>query len=432
MIPRSLRKLAAHLGSGDLILETYLEALEQRIAEREPQVLALVPEDGRFERLQRQARELLERYPEPGSRPPLFGVPLGVKDIFRVDGFPTGAGSRLPSGEFEGEESEAVTRLKEAGALILGKTVSTEFAYFAPGVTRNPHDPRRTPGGSSSGSAAAVGAGECPLTLGTQTIGSISRPASYCGVVGYKPSYDRIPRRGVIPLSPSLDHIGPFAETVGGVRLAASILCEEWRDESPTSRPTLGVPAGAYLDNAEADGRELFGGVCDRLRSAGYAIVLTEAMPEFAAIVARHQALVAADAAEVHAHWYAEYGDRYHPKTAELLERGREVSESDLERARAGRQELRRELMLQMAEHGIDLWISPASCGVAPIGLDSTGSPVMNLPWTHAGLPTVSVPAARDADGLPFGLQVAAGFWRDERLLGWAEEIEAVVDPDAG
>jgi Asp-tRNA(Asn)/Glu-tRNA(Gln) amidotransferase A subunit family amidase len=150
-------------------------------------------------------------------------------------------------------------------------------------------------------------------------------------------------------------------------------------------------------------------------------------MPEFSAIVARHETLVAAEAALVHERWFARYSARYQAKTAELLERGRGVSQSDLDSARAGRQELRRELMVQMAERGIDLWISPASCGVAPFGLESTGSPVMNLPWTHAGLPTVAIPAATSSEGLPFGLQIAAGFWRDEQLLGWAQQIERAL-----
>ncbi len=141
-------------------------------------------------------------------RPPLFGIPIGIKDIFHVNGFSTHAGSRLPPKQLMGEEAKCVSDLKKAGALILGKTVTTEFAYFEPGPTMNPHNPNHTPGGSSSGSAAAVAAGLCPLALGSQTIGSIIRPASFCGVVGYKPSYDRISRDGVIPVSPSLDHIG--------------------------------------------------------------------------------------------------------------------------------------------------------------------------------------------------------------------------------
>jgi Asp-tRNA(Asn)/Glu-tRNA(Gln) amidotransferase A subunit family amidase len=427
VIPRGLERLAALLRSGDLGVESYLEQLERRIEEREPETLALLPETGRFERLGREATALISRYPEPEGRPPLFGIPVGIKDIFRVDGFATGAGSSLPVDEFAGPESEAVSSLKAAGALVLGKTVSTEFAYFAPGATRNPHDSRRTPGGSSSGSAAAVAAGECPLTLGTQTIGSISRPASFCGVVGFKPSYDRISRDGVIPLAPSLDHIGSFTETVSGARLVAAVLCEEWQEEEPAPRPILGVPVGAYLEQADEDGHALFSAICDRLTGVGYSVVRTDAMLEFAAIRARHDRLVAAEAALVHKQWAVQYGELYHPKTRELLERGRLVSQSEIAEARAGRQELRRELMVRMGAQGIDLWISPAARGVAPLGLDSTGDPVMNLPWTHAGLPTVAIPAAIDTDGLPFGLQIAAGWWRDEHLLAWAEGIEAAL-----
>ena len=205
-----------------------IDQLEDHFNKREPEVLAFLPEAGRFDRLRREARQLLDRYPQPDQRPLLFGVFIGVKDIFRVDGFPTRAGSRLPPDLFAGEEAESVTRLRQAGALILGKTVSTEFAYFAPGPTRNPHHLQHTPGGSSSGSAAAVAAGLCPVALGTQTIGSIIRPAAFCGVVGYKPSYDRISRSGVIPLSPSLDHVGLFAADVEDVKRCAQLLIGEW------------------------------------------------------------------------------------------------------------------------------------------------------------------------------------------------------------
>lgn len=429
MTPLGLETLAAGLAGGEISFDSYLEALERRTEEREPQVQALIPEPGRFERLRRDARALEARFPDRRARPALFGIPVGIKDIFRADGFATGAGSRLPHETFAGSQSKAVTRLVEAGALILGKTVSTEFAYFAPGATTNPHDVTRTPGGSSSGSAAAVAAGECPLTLGTQTIGSISRPASYCGVVGYKPSYDRISRDGVIPLSRSLDHVGPFAREVAGVRTAAAILCDEWQAVGESAQPRLGVPVGTYLEQAEESGQALFAGICERLSEAGYEIVHVDAFPEFETLVARHEALVAAEAAEVHGDWLERFGELYHSRTVALIERGREVSETELAAARAGRQALRRELMVLMAERGIDLWISPAARGVAPLGLDSTGSPVMNLPWTHAGLPTVSVPAAVNAEGLPFGLQIAGSYWRDELLLEQAEGLASVLQP---
>jgi len=206
-----------------------LDQLEARFGARESSVLAFVPEEARFERLRREARILLDRYPQPESRPPLFGVCVGVKDIFHVDGFITRAGSRLPPEILQGAEAESVTQLKAAGALIVGKTVTTEFAYFAPGPTRNPHNAEHTPGGSSSGSAAAVAAGLCSIALGTQTIGSTGRPASFCGVAGYKPSRERISRAGVIPLSPSLDHVGVFAANAADVTQVARLLCRDWR-----------------------------------------------------------------------------------------------------------------------------------------------------------------------------------------------------------
>ena len=198
----------AALRSGELDLRQRLDEVAAHFDEREARVLSLMPEPNRFERLHRDAEALLAQYREPASRPALFGALLGVKDVFRVDGFETRAGSRLPPSTFAGPEASSVTRLRHAGALLLGKTVSTEFAYFAPGPTRNPHDPERTPGGSSSGSAAAVGAGLCDATLGTQTIGSVTRPASFCGVVGFKPSFGRVPTDGIIPLAPGLDHVG--------------------------------------------------------------------------------------------------------------------------------------------------------------------------------------------------------------------------------
>ena len=170
--PSATRPRALHMGlqMGDIGLDEYLDALQAQFAQREPEVIAFLDEEGRWGRLRREAAGLERRYPDPNKRPALFGMPVGVKDIFHVDGFETQAGSKLPARALRGAEAESVKRLKAAGALILGKTVTTEFAYFAPGPTRNPHRPAHTPGGSSSGSAAAVGAGMAPLALGTQTV----------------------------------------------------------------------------------------------------------------------------------------------------------------------------------------------------------------------------------------------------------------------
>jgi len=424
----SLLALANTLRSGELSFDDYLGQLEARFNKWEPDVQAFLPEAGRFDRLRRQALALLERYPHPINRPPLFGLPLGVKDIFHVDGFRTRAGSRIPVEELEGRQAQSVSILKETGVLIAGKTVTTEFAYFAAGPTRNPHDLEHTPGGSSSGSAAAVAAGLCPIALGTQTIGSVIRPASFCGVVGYKPSYDRISRYGVIPLSPSLDHVGVFANDVAGVELVASQLCPDWQIVVRESKPVLGIPEGPYLEKASEEGLDHFNSVCEKLKTNGCEILAVPAMANFAEIQARHQLIVAAEAAQVHAQWYSAFRDEYHPKTAELIERGREIAVGKLAEATIGRRELRMTLTDLMDEHGLDLWISPSARGAAPRGLTSTGDPVMNLPWTHSGLPAVSLPAGRNNMGLPLGLQVVGRWYEDEAVLEWCAQLELMVE----
>ncbi len=431
-----LSPLAAELRAGRLSLESYIKQLETQFAAHEERVLAFLPEENRFERLRQEAAALEARYPEPESRPALYGVPIGVKDIFHVAGFLTRAGSRLPTDLLAGPEAESVTQLKQAGALILGKTVTTEFAYFAPGPTRNPHNLAHTPGGSSSGSAAAVAAGLCPLALGTQTIGSIVRPAAFCGVVGFKPSYGRISAEGVIPLSPSVDHIGFFSQDVAGAILAAAVLVQDWRDElsagapagataggPAVDRPVLGLPEGPYLQKASAEGLSHFQATGKKLAQAGFELRPVETMTDFEQIYARHNTLVAAETALVHQEWFSRFSQLYHAKTTELIERGQPVSTEQLEAARAGRAQLRQELTALMANHGISAWIAPAAVGAAPATLDSTGDPIMNLPWTHAGLPSANLPAGFAKNGLPLGLQLVAGWQEDEKLLAWAGQV---------
>jgi Asp-tRNA(Asn)/Glu-tRNA(Gln) amidotransferase A subunit family amidase len=347
-------------------------------------------------------------------------VLVGVKDIFRVDGFPTRAGSQLPAEALAGPEAASVRRLKDAGVLIVGKTVTTEFAFFGPGPTRNPHRATHTPGGSSSGSAAAVAAGLADLALGTQTIGSIIRPASYCGVVGFKPSYERVSRAGVIPLSPSFDHIGPFATTVAGVQRAAAALIPDWRTHPDVGEPVIGVPAGPYLQRADLPTRLHFATLIDQLEAGGVDVRRVAAFDDFEELALRHYQIVAGDAARVHAIWFSQYGQLYHPRTQELITRGQSIGDLELEALRASRLALREELTALMDEHGLDLWASPSAPGPAPEGLDSTGDPVMNLPWTHAGFPALSLPSGRAANGLPLGFQLTGRFGRDEELLAWA------------
>ena len=392
---------------------------------RAPQVLAFLPETGRFERLRREAQFLLDRYPSESARPPLFGILVGVKDMIHVHGFPTCAGSRLPPEVLRGHEAECVTRLRQAGALILGKTHTSEFAYSASTPTRNPRHPGHTPGGSSSGSAAAIATGLCSLALGTQTTGSIIRPAAFCGVVGFKPSGDRISRAGVVPLAPSIDHVGFFETDVSQASLVASLLCDDWQPHTLSlPRPVLGIPEGHYLARASDEARTHFDAVCQRLASAGYEVRSAPAMPDFEAIADRHNLILDAEAALVHATWFEVYADRYRPETAEMIRRGQNIAAAALGKAQEGRQGLRAALTESMDTFGLDLWLSPAAPGPAPKGLDYTGDAIMNLPWTHSGLPTLNLPVGTNSAGLSLGLQVAARWYADERLLAWSLALE--------
>ncbi|MEO5887765.1 MAG: amidase [Anaerolineales bacterium] len=421
-------QLIESLRSGELRLPEYLAQVEAHFGEHEPSVLSFIPEENRFARLQREADALVLRYPDLIIRPSLFGALAGIKDIFHVEGFVTQAGSRLPSAILQGREAESVSRLKDAGALIFGKTVTTEFAYFSPGPTRNPHNSEYTPGGSSSGSAAAVAAGFCNLALGTQTIGSLIRPASFCGVVGVKPTYDRISRDGVIPLSPSLDHIGFFASDVETAVNAARALYKDWDEPISLDRkPILGIPEGPYLACASDYALARFNTICNSLSGAGYEIRRVPVMDDYQDIRTRHDVIMSAEAAQVHKAWFENYENLYSPKFSDLIKRGQSVSNSQLQDAFESRDTFRNHITQAMVDNNIDLWISPPTIGPAPKGLENTGDPVMNLPWTQIGFPAINLAAGKSDDGLPMGFQVVGKWNSDESLLVWAGDLEKVV-----
>jgi Asp-tRNA(Asn)/Glu-tRNA(Gln) amidotransferase A subunit family amidase len=423
------RSLIEDLRAGQMLLPDLLSQVESRFIEREPSILAFIPEEERFTRLHRDADALVLRHPDLIKRPLLFGALAGVKDIFHVEGFTTQAGSRLPSDGLQGEEAQSVSRLKEAGALIFGKTVTTEFAYFSPGPTRNPHHPEHTPGGSSSGSAAAVAAGFCHVALGTQTIGSIIRPASFCGVVGLKPTYDRISRKGVIPLSPSLDHIGFFVPDVESAVNAGRVLYRDWDEPiEPLKKPVLGIPEGPYLQSASEEGLAHFERVCKLLENAGYEVHDIQILTDFADIRARHDVIMSAETAQVHKTWFEKYENLYSGKFIELIRRGQATTNDQLQTALEARDDFRAEIQRTFLDQNIDLWISPSTVGPAPKGLESTGDPVMNLPWTQAGLPAINLPAGKNQAGLPMGLQVVGNWYKDEPLLLWAQDVQKVLN----
>jgi len=427
--PAPLAATASALRGGQLDLLVYINDLCDRVDAYDPQIQALLPEAERRARLLDEAKALQARFPDPARRPPLYGIPVGVKDMFYVDGFPTRAGSRLPEEAFSGFEAACVTMLRGAGALILGKTVSTEFAYFEPGPTRNPHNLNHTPGGSSSGSAAAIAAGFCPLALGTQTIGSTIRPAAFCGIVGFKPSYERIPAMGVIPCAPSVDTVGLFTQDIAGMSLAAALLCRDWRpaSTSPARLPLLGIPDGPYLTQTSPEGMAAFVRSVSLLEQAGYTVKRVPVMPDIEEINDRHMLLVCAEMAEVHAAWFARYEHLYRPRTADAIRKGQQVSAVELIAARDGRLKLRHELQTLMLQEKIDLWLCPAAPGSAPEGIQTTGNSIMNLPWTHAGLPAITLPAGVAPDGLPLGLQMVGAFMADKQLLEWTTMIEKTL-----
>jgi Asp-tRNA(Asn)/Glu-tRNA(Gln) amidotransferase A subunit family amidase len=425
--PLSLSQSINDLRNGLVDPEEYLNKVCDRIDAVDPVIHALLSEPGRRERLVREARELKSKYPIPDERPALYGIPVGVKDIFRVDGFPTKAGSNLPETNFQGKESAVVTVLKRAGALILGKTVTTEFAYFEPGPTCNPCLPTHTPGGSSSGSAAAVACGFVPFALGTQTIGSITRPASFCGVFGYKPSIHRIATDGVIPFSGSADHVGFFTQDLPGIETAAAILCKQWKTvtDMPARIPVIGIPSGDYLNQANDEVLQFFEVKIKQLENAGCRIINVDAFGDIRKINTHHRNMIAAEFAEVHKLWFEKYKDLYRNSTRELILEGRTVSQEAVIGAKLGMQSLREKIEGLKVQYKIDLWLSPSSCTAALPGLTSTGSPLMNLPWTYMGVPTISVPSGTALSKLPLGLQFAGSFMEDELLLSWLRKIEA-------
>jgi len=430
MIPRSLiyRSLTDSLKLGLQSYPEFLSQVEARFMQFEPSVLSFIPEQDRFTRLFDEAEALVISYPDSPKQPPLFGALVGVKDIFHVEGFVTQAGSRLPSEVLQGREAESVSRLRNAGALILGKTVTTEFAYFSPGPTHNPHNLEHTPGGSSSGAAAAVAAGFCHLALGTQTIGSVIRPAAFCGVVGVKPTYERISRAGVIPLSPTLDHIGFFTPDISTAKQVAPILYTNWDDSiSSDIKPTLGIPEGPYLACASDYALACFNAICQSLSDAGYELRLVRVMDDYQAIRDRQDGIMSYDAAHVHAEWFKKYENLYSPKFTELIKRGQKVTDDQFQNALQARDAFRDQITQTMNDNNIDLWICPPAIGPAPKGLDSTGDPVMCLPWTQIGFPAINIPTTKNEDGLPMGLQIVGKWNADESLLAHAKDIEKIV-----
>ncbi|MFJ9951444.1 amidase [Kitasatospora sp. NPDC091207] len=427
--PRSLADESARARAGRPGPVVRADRLCAAIERLDPLIHTFVPEPGRPGRLRAEARALVARYPDPAAAPPLYGVAVGIKDIVHVDGLPTHAGSALPPGVLAGPQAVVVDRLRAAGALVAGKTVTAEFAGGAPGPTRNPHHPGHTPGGSSSGSAAAVAAGLVSLAIGTQTVGSVIRPAAYCGVVGLRPTYGRIPMDGVIPNAPSFDTLGLFTADLAGAALAAPLLCDDWQDAPVPSGPppVLGVPTGPYLEQAGPVALAAFREQLDLLAAAGWTVREVDLLPDFGWLVGQVRTINRFEQARSHADWFARFGGLYRPETAAGIRHGQAVRPEDYETALTAREPARTGLADAWAAAGVDLVVAPAATGPAPLGLSSTGDAVMSLPWSYAGLPALSLPAGVSAAGLPLGLQVVGAAGADELLLARAAPLERAL-----
>ena len=398
------------------------------IAEADEHLKVFVPGTHNQNQVLEQVDQLLALFPDATLRPPMFGVPVGIKDIFHCDGFVTRCGSDLPPELFQGAEAHAVTRLKAAGAIVMGKTATTEFAYFAPAATRNPVNPDHTPGGSSSGSAAGVAAGFFKYALGTQTVGSIIRPAAYCGIAGFKPSLGRIDTAGVVPFSWTVDHVGCFGRTASSLVSILAVIVDSWQNTSSPDRIRLGVPSGPYLAQAEAPAMTAFREQIQRLEEAGCDVIEVAVLDDIQEINNLHMRLIAAEIARVHAPWYYEYLGRYRSVTREIINTGITVTDEDLEKMSFSCSRLRNIISKTMTRNRLDAWVCPAATSEAPAGLETTGSPLMNLPWTHAGLPAITIAAGKGPKGLPLGLQLVGDFMADEYLVALTTLVETMLD----
>ena len=413
---------AAATRCGEIRSETLVRACLDRIADTEERIQAWTYLDA--EHALEQARAADRRRASGAPLGPLHGLPVGVKDIYDTADMPTENGTVLYRGRQPDEDASAVALLRQAGAVIMGKTVTTELAVYAPGKTTNPHDPRRTPGGSSSGSAAAVAASMVPLALGTQTNGSLIRPASYCGVYGFKPSHGSISRHGILKQSLTLDHPGVFARSVDDVALVSSVLfAHDGKDEDVREGIRLEVPATiapprvAFVrtplwPQATQTSREAFLRLFDRW--SGFAREV-ELPPAFGSAIDWHRTIMESDIAHSYASLYTRGRGELSDVLVQMIERGQRCTSEEYSRAQEGRLRLERELRVTF--DAFDVIVTPATQGEAPLGLAATGSPMFCTIWTLCGVPAISAPILDGEDGMPIGAQLVGPRRQDGRLL---------------
>ncbi len=414
----------------------FVEACLTRIRDFDPQVQAWAFLDPDYARAQARASDTLRLSGQPIG--PLHGLPVAIKDIFDTADMPTEYGSPIYGGRTPSRDATVVSQLRAAGAVIMGKTVTTEFAYFFPGKTRNPHNPEHTPGGSSSGSAAAVGANMVPLAIGSQTNGSTIRPAAYCGVIGFKPTHGLISRHRAFALSRTLDHVGLFARSVGDIALMAEQLAG-YDENDPDTRPRARIPfievaaeepplppMFAFIKTPvwERADDETKAGFAEIVEQLGGQVEEVELFPSALDAWQFHQQIMSAEMAVNLEREWEKGRECLSAQLRSQIERGREVRAVDYQHA------LRQiapmyESFVELFEQRYDAIITPAALGAAPKGLDATGDPAMCTLWTLCGMPCITLPLLQGTGGLPIGVQLVGPRNGDARLLRTARWLAA-------
>ena len=393
--------------------EALVSACLERIAKREPEVHAWAYLDA--ERALAEARQRDAEAP----RSPLHGVPVGIKDVIDTADMPTEYNSPIYRGHQPKWDAACVALLRRAGCVILGKTATTEFANNHPAPTRNPHNLAHTPGGSSSGSAAAVADRMVPLALGTQTGGSVIRPGAYCGVAACKPSFGSINRAGLKFVSESLDTIGVFARKVDELGPLLHVLTGRPLSETPSAKPRVGLCRTPRWSEADGETQANLEGAAQALAKAGAQVRDFDLPKGSAALFDRHSAVMGYESARALAWEYTQYPEQISSNLRPRLEAGWRVTRQDYDEVRGIARSCRRQLAEQLRE--FDFLLTPSAASAAPASLASTGSPVFNRAWTLFGVPCVTLPFGAAANALPLGVQLVGAFDQDMALLEWAK-----------
>jgi Asp-tRNA(Asn)/Glu-tRNA(Gln) amidotransferase A subunit family amidase len=410
---------ARKLATREITAVSLLQDCLERIAEREPTVHAWTFVDG-VSAMQR-ARQLDAQ----ASSGLLHGLPIAVKDLFDTVDMATSYGSRIYAGHRPAWDASSVALARAAGAIVVGKTVSTEFATFGPGPTRNPRNPQHTPGGSSSGSAAAIADCHVPLAFGTQTAGSIVRPAAFCGVVGYKPTFGTISRVGVKMISDTLDTVGVLARSVPDAALFAAALTgrrELFGDAPATDIPRIGMCRTHEWDRAQPETISTFEDAGARLRSTGASVREVTLPAPFAGLVEAQITIMVREVALSLAYENSAHRSQLTGDMTRMIDAGVAVSPQQYDAAQTLARTCR--VMLRDVFDGVDVLVAPSAIGEAPAGI-ATGDPLFNRMWTLLHVPVVHVPVAEGPHGLPVGISVVGGAGADRATLRAAEWIHA-------